>query len=189
MLTGTNTSLAVERQDSQCAAWLLQRGASPNVKCALDLTPLSYAILHGHFSLIQMLFDNGANIHHGQPLHYAVLRTLPDYLDVLHLVLSKDPPINHIMYQEDPASYYQQRAFSLGTPFHEAAKLGRLDICQILVAKGANVRIRDSRGETPLQRAERGRWSSVIDYLAPLVARATSPAEQFTRGKEATAWG
>jgi ankyrin repeat protein len=93
------------------------------------------------------------------------------------------------MYQEDPTSYYQQRVFALGTPLHSAARLGRLDICRILVAKGADVRIRDSRGEIPLQRAEKGGWMAVIDFLAPLTERARSPVEQFTRGKEATAWG
>lgn len=136
-----------------------------------------------------MLFECGGSVQHGEPLHYATYRTLPDYLDVLALILDKNPPINHILYQDDLDSYYQRRAFSLGTPLHEAAKGGRLDIVKVLIAKGANLLIRDSRGKIPLQCAERVGCFSTIEYLKPLTARETPPLEQFTEGKEATGFG
>lgn len=48
--------------------------------------------------MIRMLFEHGGDVEHGQLLHHAVYRALPDYFEVLDLVLSKNPPINHIMY-------------------------------------------------------------------------------------------
>nr|POE93548.1 putative ankyrin repeat protein [Quercus suber] len=187
MATNKGNSLAIE--DANLTAWLLKHGASPNVKCALDLTPLSYAVQDVPFSTVRMLFDYGGDVCHGQILHYAVRRTLPDYLDVLAFVLSKGPPINHLMYQDDASSYNQQRVLALGTPLHEAAELGRLDIVKILISEGAHLLIRDSCGEVPLQRAERGPCTEVIEYLKPLTAIAVPPEKQFTEGREATPWG
>ncbi|RMZ90716.1 hypothetical protein DV736_g2042, partial [Chaetothyriales sp. CBS 134916] len=91
-------------------------------------------------------------------------RDLPDYLRVLDLILSKNPPINNVMNQDHLASYYQQRVFALGTPLHEATEKGRLDIVKILAEKGTNPLMRDSCGDIPLQRAERMQRQSVIDY-------------------------
>ncbi|KJX98109.1 hypothetical protein TI39_contig435g00001 [Zymoseptoria brevis] len=180
ILTAAHSSLALQHQDSQCANWLPDHGASPNT----NITPLSFAIQHNTISFIQRLLDMGADIHHCQAVHYAVYRTLPDYIDVLNFVLSKNPPINHILWQEDLDNYYMRRVFFLVTPLHDAARRGLLDVCQVLLAHGANPRIRDSCGETSLKSARRGRREEVVEYLAPLTAPAKSPAEQFTQNKE-----
>lgn len=125
---------------------------------------------------------------YGQVLHYAVRRDLPDQLDVLDLILSKQPPVNNIMYQEHLESYYSQRMFSLGTPLHEAAERGKLEMVVKLLDAGCNPLIRDSRGEIPLQRARKAGQDSVVAYLEPTTARAEPPAHQFTEGKETTGW-
>lgn len=183
MVLDADENSRLEVEDDRLTAWFLAHGASPNTTCAVDLTPLSVAVQFGSISTIQAMFEHGGSIKHGQLLHHAVRRDLPDYLDVLALVLSKNPPINNVMYQDLP-SYYQYRAFALGTPLHEAAKDGKLDVVKILLEMGANPLIKDSRGEIPLQRAERARRRSVIDYLQPITANATPPEQQFTEGKE-----
>lgn len=40
----------------------------------------------------------------------------------------------------------------LGTPLHEAAKDGKLDVVKILHEKGSNPLIQDSQGRIPLQK-------------------------------------
>lgn len=134
------------------------------------------------------MFEHGGSVRDGQLLHYAVRRNLPDYLEVLALVLSKNPPVNHVMYQEDCTSYMRQRAFGLGTPLHEAAARGRLDVVQTLLANGSNPLIRDSCGDLPLQRAEKANHISVCAYLQQVMLETPWPERQFTEGKQTTGW-
>ena len=135
-----------------------------------------------------MLFEYGGSIKSGQLLHYAVRRDLPDYLQVLDFILSKDPPINNVMYQEHMDSYLQPRAFALGTPLHEAAEKGKLDVVRVLIEHGAQPLIKDSRGETPQQRAARARCYSVLAYLDLVATRTSWPSRQFTDNLCTNGW-
>lgn len=78
--------------------------------------------------------------------------------------------------------------FGLGTPLHEAAEQGKLDVVQKLLGLGAHPLIKDSCGKIPLQRAQRARRDAVVAYLGPITARAEPPVCQFTEGKETTGW-
>ncbi|RMZ75455.1 hypothetical protein DV738_g5471, partial [Chaetothyriales sp. CBS 135597] len=192
----TPSAMALQIEDAELTNWFLEHGASPNTTCGLDLTPLSFAVQYGSLATIEAMFKHGGCVEHGQLLHYAVRRDLPDHLRVLELVLSKYPDpasaVNQVMYQERLRSYYQQRALSLGTPLHEAAGAGgaaarkkdKLATVKLLVERGANPLIRDSRGEIPLQRAERMHNQAVVDYLRPITDAAEPPELQFTLGKE-----
>lgn len=182
----TEGRLAVE--DRALVSWFLERGASPNAQCSLDLTPLSIAVQFSSMSIIRSLFDYGGSVEYGQLLHYAVRRDLPDQHDVLDLILSKNPPINHVMYQEHPQSYFRQRMFGLGTPLHEAAGKGKLDMVKKLIDLGAHPLIRDSCGKIPLQRAHKAGQDSVVAHLGQITANAERPVHQFTDGKETTGW-
>ena len=57
------------------------------------------------------------------------------------------------MYESCFQSYGLQKAFEVGTPLHEAAKLGKLNVVSILLANGAGRAVKDARGETALDRA------------------------------------
>lgn len=92
------------------------------------------------------------------------------------------------MYQEHPQSYFSQRMFGLGTPLHEAAEQGKLDVVEKLLASGAHPLIKDSCGKIPLQRAQRMGRDEMVAYLGPITASAEWPARQFTEGKETTGW-
>ncbi|KAI7261115.1 hypothetical protein KC345_g9894 [Hortaea werneckii] len=184
----TPSALALAVEDRALVSWFLERGASPNAQCSLDLTPLSIAVQFSSMSIIQSLFEYGGSVQYGQLVHYAVRRDLPDQHDVLDFILSKNPPINHIMYQEHPQSYFRQRMFGLGTPLHEAAGKGKLDMVKKLIDLGAHPLIRDSCGKIPLQRAQKAGQGSVIAYLGQITANAEWPVQQFTDGKETTGW-
>lgn len=139
-------------------------------------------------SIIQSLFDHGGDVRSGQLLHYAVRRDLPDQVDVIDLILGKKPPINHVMYQEHSQSYLRQRMFGLGTPLHEAAERGNLEVVKKLLDYGSHPLIRDSCGKIPLERAQKKGQQSVATYLGPITASAGPPPHQFTEGRETTGW-
>ncbi|KZF22306.1 ankyrin [Xylona heveae TC161] len=140
--------------DEKLCRWLLERGADPNAPCVLDLTPLSVAVQIASFGIIALLFEHGGSIDHGQLLHYAVRRDLKDCIDVLAFVLDRGAPINQIMYENSPASYELQKPFGIGTPLHEAARLGKLDVVDLLLARGADPTRRDVRRQLPVDIAE-----------------------------------
>lgn len=69
------------------------------------------------------------------------------------------------MYQDHCFSYKVRKVVGLGTPLHEAARLGRMSGVQLLVASGAHQWIRNSDGKTALKVAEREHNLAVADEL------------------------
>jgi ankyrin repeat protein len=51
------------------------------------------------------------------------------------------------------------------TALHRAARHGRLSVLQLLVGRGANVRLRDTHGETAADTARKWRQTDVADWL------------------------
>lgn len=166
--------------DAALTQWFLSRGADPNAQCLLEITPLSAAVQYAPMSVIKLLFEHGGSIAFGQLLNYAAWRELDDRVDVVMFLLAQGAPINNIMYQNRMDCYRQREAFALGTALRDAAAIGSIDVVKTLVDAGAELRIQDSRGETPLQRAERNNHFDVIQYLQPLVERSAPPLRQLT---------
>lgn len=136
--------------DAALTQWFVSRGADPNVQCLLDITPLSAAVQYAPMSVLKLLFEHGGSIAFGQLLNYAAWRELDDRVDVVMFLLAKGAPINNIMYQNRLDCYRQREAFALGTALHDAAAILSIDVVKTLVDAGAELRIQDSRGETPL---------------------------------------
>ncbi|KAJ5372909.1 hypothetical protein N7517_004915 [Penicillium concentricum] len=72
-------------QDQDMTIWLLDRGANPNQRCDIDLTPLSYADRYASVSTIKLLLRRG-NMQHAQLLFHAVERESETF-EVLQLLL------------------------------------------------------------------------------------------------------
>eukprot|EP00299_Pterocystis_sp_00344_P017723 c8880_g1_i1.p1 GENE.c8880_g1_i1~~c8880_g1_i1.p1 ORF type:complete len:289 (-),score=49.86 c8880_g1_i1:17-883(-) len=64
-----------------------------------------------------------------------------------------------------------------GSPLHFAVREGRLDICLVLIAFGADVSQCDYRGKTPLQLAEQMEHSEIADFLRGV----TSDAQELLK--------
>lgn len=149
----------------------------------MDITPLSIAVEKATFSIIKLLFDNGGSIEHGQPLIFAVRRDEPDYLDVIQFICDKGVPINHVMYQSHMHSYLFHRAVGVGTPLHEAAARGKLDVVDFLLERGADPLIPDARGKLAIERAERHGHTDVVERLRPLSVPPAVRPHYFTDGR------
>ena len=117
---------------------------------------------------IKLLFAHGGSIEHGQLLHYAVRRNINDRPKVAQLLIDKGAPINDVMYQNHPESYRQMQDFGIGTPLHEAAEEGKLDMVELLIAHGADPMIRDPKGELAIDKARRAGQSEVVQQLLRL---------------------
>ncbi|KAK3686654.1 hypothetical protein LTR37_019585 [Vermiconidia calcicola] len=180
--------LALAAENEDVTNWFLSHGASPNAACHLDLTPLSADVQYAPFSVIKLLFDRGGSVSSGQLLHYAVRRELTDYLDVLVFLLDKRPSINGVMC-EGLYCYYQQRAFGLGTALHEASEKGKLDVVELMVAHGAHPLIKDPRGRTAQDWADRAGHYSIAKFLKATAATASPLWYQFTDGRHPTGFG
>ncbi|WPH01299.1 Hypothetical protein R9X50_00413800 [Acrodontium crateriforme] len=161
----TPPSLSFAIDDPNLIDWFFAHGANPNATCTLDLTPLSVAVQFADTSVIRRFFRHGGSIAHGQLLHYAVRRAFDDYIEVMHFILSQGAPVNNIMYQDRLDSYNLQQAFGLGTPLHDAARLGKLEAARVLLDHGADATIKDSLGFTPLQTAEENQHEVFADFL------------------------
>ncbi|OAG44162.1 hypothetical protein AYO21_01619 [Fonsecaea monophora] len=122
--------------DMEATKWMIAHGALPNARCRFDITPLSIA-----------LFDAGASVKFGQPLHYAVRHQRPQA--IIQLLLSKGASINQVMFSNHSASYLQFECLGVGTPLHEAAKAKNKGLIKLLMANGADPSIPDSRGKLP----------------------------------------
>ncbi|OAL32672.1 hypothetical protein AYO20_07830 [Fonsecaea nubica] len=133
--------------DPELVRWLVEHGADPNAQCRYDITPLSIAAGSASREVIELLFELGASVRRGQPLHCAVRADRED--DVVELLISKGASPNALMFHDHPVSVCQFECLGLGTPLHEAVRQRNDRLERLLLNHGANSQIRDSLGELP----------------------------------------
>lgn len=158
------TSFSNAIEDEEMTAWLLDHGADPNRQCAIDLTPLSYAIESAPISIISLMFSRGGDVNKGQLLHHAIARR-SENIEVLRLLIGKGAPINTTMYQDHYPSWRLFYFMGLGTALHKAAELGKVDVVRYLISEGANPGITDANGHTAMECAQILNQSEVIKVL------------------------
>ncbi len=123
---------------------LIKAGASVDIQDLEGKTPLHYASSFDYKDIAELLIKAGANIeaktHYGNhtPVWYAYsgIKTL-SYL--MHLGANI-----HVISKNDKR-----------TLLHNAAYQGSIDVVELLVKEGADIYLKDKRGQTPLDMAER----------------------------------
>jgi ankyrin repeat protein len=141
-------------KDRDLTKWFLDHGADPNKRCRLrDCTPLSYAVREAPFDIVKLLFEEGGEIHQGQLLHYAAMRTEGDSIQVLSFIYEQDPDLNELrlnkLLDEGTPEYFMNERSGLCTPLHYASMSGSAEMVRFLKAKGAVSR-KDPYNRTPL---------------------------------------
>ena len=159
--------------DERMTRWFLDHGADPNAETRMDVTPISRALVYASIDIIKVLFNHGGphSINHGQLLHHAVHREMPDRLQVLEYLFIKGAlgNINQLKYQDRLDLFEEENLIvGCGTPLHEAARTGKQDIVKFLVAYGADPLIRDGKGLLAIDCALQAGQDVVAEYLASL---------------------
>lgn len=144
--------------------WLLDHGADPNRQCVVDLTPLSFAVEDAPLAVIELMLSRGGDTRRGQLLHHAVERET-DNIAVLKLLLATGAAINATMYEDHYPSLALYCFMALGTPLHRAAELGKVEVVQYLLSQGADVSIKNAKGNTAVECARQFNQSEVIQLL------------------------
>ncbi|KIW77299.1 hypothetical protein Z517_09745 [Fonsecaea pedrosoi CBS 271.37] len=133
--------------DPELVRWLVEHGADPKAQCRYDITPLSIAAGSASREVVELLFELGAFVKHGRPLHCAVRADRGD--DVVELLLRKSASPHALMFHDHPVSFYQFECLGLGTPLHEAVRQRNDRLVRLLLNHGENPQIRNSLGGLP----------------------------------------
>ena len=152
---------------------LLDAGADPNVPAFDGWSPLALAVYEGHPRLVELLLDRRADPHfvHGESgenlLHVAVAKSEPGAKAtqcVALLLRAGVDPNGKTKQGVETDSFYNVTVYS-ETPLHWAAAYGDEATVKMLIDAGADVSIKDGRGDTPLVWAGRHRRESAIRSL------------------------
>ncbi|KAL4782159.1 putative hspc200 [Aspergillus varians] len=165
------TLLGYAAVDEDMVLWLLDHEADPNKQTKIDHTPLSVAIVDASLSTIKLLFERGADVHKGEPLHHAVVRK-PDVAEVLALLHEKGASLNAKMYENHPSSYSFYFFLGLGLDIHQAASRGQVDAVRYLLERGADPTIKEATQRTALDWATEFKHEEVVRLLKPAIEKA-----------------
>ena len=128
---------AIKEKNLEGVKKALKRMPDVNVKDGYGESPLHWAACYGWVELINLLIDKGADIniknsHEFTPLHWAVTERYgyipcPSGDEIINLLIDRGANIN----AEDNYG---------GTPLHWAVRVGRREMIELLISKGAKIK-------------------------------------------------
>lgn len=160
--------------DERTVSWFIANGAKGDAGCAMDITPLSFAVQNAPLWAIKMLLEPLSSVRNGQLLHYAASRNLNDSGEICRYILQRcgdSFSVNDIMYRDHPYSYESLKVIGLGSPLHEAARDGRPEAALVLLEHGVDPMVLDSNGRTALEVATLHGNEAVAQCLKHRAAR------------------
>lgn len=151
---------SVMRRQTSVTKMLLSMGADPNAVGAGGTTPLADAALKGDLEAVRLLLAHGARAAAvsrtgTQPIHDAALGNSGE---VIRELVAKGANVNALTRHEAE------------TPLHIAAAMGKLKAVETLVALGADLKLKDAKGRTPLDAAESAGMTDIAVFLKRVAA-------------------
>lgn len=133
-----------------------------------DGTALNRAIDEDNIAVVQLLVQQGANIHHKDAfdrgmLHSAAVNGREEILRIL-LELNRDLDVN-------------AQDINGKTTLHDAARFGYYSTIETLLEFGGNPSIKDKDGRTPLRVARENSWQNIFDLLKTAQAHQREEAD------------
>jgi uncharacterized protein len=148
--------LAMKEESAKVAEALLQHPAiQVDAVTAADETALMMAAMRGRLDWVKKLADRGAVLSRPgwSPLHYAC--SGPEGLGVVTFLLTRGVAID-------------ARSPNGTTPLMMAARYGSYDVAELLIARGANPKLRNDRDLLAADFARMGGREPLADRLAKL---------------------
>ncbi len=151
---GTALYQAARNGYSDIVAYLLNKGADPNITNNSNVTPLFIAVSNGHEEVVKLLVEKGAdpNIANNSNVTPLFVAASDGHEEVVKLLVEKGADPNIIN--------------SYGDSSHlAAAQRGHWEIVKLLIAKGANIHQQTKQKENLLHIAAKNDKKEVIKYL------------------------
>jgi len=187
----TPLSFAADRGHVAILGMLVDAGADINTRTKIGDTPLHEAVFWKRMNAVRYLIEYGAEVNTRgylgwSPLHVACAEErYPDSTRVLvEILLESGADISartdegfHALHYAVQSNHFEicEMLFARGesvdpnlehhSAFAQAARFGRLEIAQLLISRGADIRRLDKNGRTPLSLAISGVASRSDDRL------------------------
>lgn len=151
----TALAIASYKGHKEIVDFLIEKGADIHKKDKFDAAPIHMAVVTGQTEIVKKLVAKGADIT-ARTLSGKVPIQLAfegEYTDIIGLFLDRGIPIN------GPIN-------DLGrTLLHKAAIMGKANVVNLLIAKGADINVKDKQGKTSLDLAELCDHKAAADLL------------------------
>ena len=154
--------------------FLLEQDVQVNELDKFNRIPLHLACENGHEKVAELLLSNGARIgaidKFGKtPLHVS---SFSGHVNMTNFLLRKRPPVNGKDIEGSTPLHLackgMNRLKELETPLEIARKKAKdyKTVVELLLRSGAQTKVKDQRGKTPLQVAQESDDSSIVGILA-----------------------
>lgn len=129
-------------------------GINVNLASAQGETPLMMACIKGELKKVKTLIERGADINREgwTPLHYAVSTDKPETLEIIKLLL-------------EGSAYIDASSPNGSTPLMLAAQYSSEGVVDLLIKEGADVVVRNQRGLTAVDFAQKAERPYIVERL------------------------
>ena len=154
-------------RNEELTRWFLSHGADPNAYGKPGSTILDVVAANSSPTIFDLFIAHGARLDDSDALHSSAgeREKRPGRVEMVAHLLDMGMDINAIGRRDYPPS----RRIGRGTPLHAAVGSRELDRIDFLLEKGADMEVRNTLGQTPLEYA---------------VAKGFATSEAFLRSKK-----
>ena len=170
----TSLILSAQHGDIDVVQVLLDKGADPEVTETPgggDGTALNRAIDYNNVSVVQLLVERGANVHHKDIFDRGMLHSA---------AVNGREEILRILLESNQGLDVNAQDINGKTTLHDAARFGYYDTIETLLEFGANPFIKDNGRRTPLRVAREKNWQNIFDLLKTAQAQRREKANLDT---------
>ncbi|MCZ6540171.1 MAG: ankyrin repeat domain-containing protein [Nitrospinae bacterium] len=164
---------AVQREDTECAKFLIERGAQVDFEDKNKNTPLFHAVDYGHEQPVTLLLDHRARVDEKNE------RGITPFFQAVN---KNQTRLAEILLQHGADIHF--RANNKNTALHIAAQQGHKEMVQLLLTHKARVNAKNETGFTPLYFPEEFSYRDVSALLKKHGARLAKPAPTAARYKK-----